>query len=66
MDIKCLWGMYDTESTMIPDENPNPRASLAVSEEAWEGEEGVLTVTGVLRRELGVAVLVHRTLAGEQ
>lgn len=50
---------------MITDDSPNPRAALAISEETWEGEEGVLTVTGVLLREFGVAFLVHRTLDSE-
>lgn len=64
MDIKCLWGMYDTENTMIIDKSPNPRAALAISEEAWKGEEGVLTATEPLLRKR-VAFLVQRTSAGE-
>lgn len=50
---------------MITDESPNPRAGLTISEEAWEGEEGVLTAIEALLREFGVAFLVHRTLTGE-
>lgn len=57
--------MYDTENTVIIDKSPNPRAALAISEEAWKGEEGVLTATEPLLRKLGVAFLVHRTSAGE-
>lgn len=39
------------ESAVVTDENPNPRAALTLSE---EGEDGALTVTRALLRELGV------------
>lgn len=50
------------ESTVVTDENPNPRAASTLSE---IGEEGALTVTRGLLRELGVSFFVCRTLAGE-
>ena len=50
------------ESTVVTDEDPNPRAALILSE---VGEEGALTMTRGLLRELAVSFLVCRALVGE-